>query len=326
MHYIFLIGYAFITHGGVVKKHKFLCAIKWCLTLLFAFCYASSVLALEAMGAIQESRQIHQARQIIRSQPSKAAKQLKGTQEAIETEKELHNELGFDFNKAHISDLKTYWDYATLFYYRVNEYGKFGALINRLKKFGTTAEQYQLDVNPKITEQVYLALSIAESKKSQTNFPTTQYRLEGYFAAPNGIELSLGHGGRIYRNFSNQKLYFYTISAGLYFGNYFAWIRPTHHAPQSLMFYEAGLTRYFSDRYNYARVSINSGKLPDIGDLPPIDQLIVARQRPGINLGGQFAMMKCLYLRWGIGYAKVIYPNNLNRYICDAGLGLLWRF
>lgn len=302
-------------HGEVVNKHKYPHTIIWQMLVLGICCYPLHLLAAEDIGPAKETRQIQQTRQIMRINKTPTA-----------AEGEYHNEMGFDFDKAHISDLKTYWDAGDLFYYRVNAYGKFGALVNRLKKFGTVAEQYQLDLNPKITDKIYANLSIAQSKKSQTNFPTTQYRVEGYFSAPYSTEFSLGHGGRIYENFSGEKIYYYTVSAGLYFGNYFAWVRPTHHTPQSLNFYEAGITRYFSDTHNYVRLGINSGKLPDIGDLPPLDALIVAKQEYGINLSGQFLMTKCLYLRWGLGYLKLIYPNSLHRYISDASLGLLWRF
>jgi YaiO family outer membrane protein len=298
-----------------VNQYKLLRIIKWPMLILGMYGYSAEVIAAETIGPAKETRQIQQTRQIMRIKETQVAADLK-----------YHNEMGFDFDKARISDLNTYWDAGDLFYYHINEYGKFGALVNRLKKFGTIAEQYQLDLNPKITDKIYANLSIAQSKKSQTNFPTTQYRVEGYWAAPYAMEFSLGHGGRMYQNFTGEKIYYYTASAGLYFGNYFVWVRPTHHTPQSLNFYEGGITRYFSDTHHYVRLSINSGKLPDIGDLPPLDALIIAQQEYGANLSGQFGMTTCFYLRWGLGYAKLVYPNNLHRYISDANIGLLWRF
>jgi len=143
---------------------------------------------------------------------------------------------------------------------------------------------------------------------------------------PQGFEFSMGHGGRIYKNAGNEKLFSYTISVGYTFKDYFVWIRPTNYTPGAQMFYEAGIMQYYEDEYNYLKFTVNSGRMPTIGDVIPLDQLFIAREALGVNLSGQTPLIKHLYFRWGIGYARILYPNDLNRYITDGRIGLLWRF
>jgi hypothetical protein len=96
--------------------------------------------------------------------------------------------------------------------------------------------------------------------------------------------------------------------------------------PNSLMFYEAGITRYFEDHYNYISLTAGTGKYPDVGNIIPQDLLVTAKQSIGGNVSGQFGVTECLYLRWGVGYAKIAYPFEINRYTWDGKIGLLWRF
>lgn len=299
-----------------MNKQKFLRVIKYQMLALSICSYCPHALALEVIEGIGKRTVLTQ--EMVQEKEIEAIEAIK--------ENEYKNELGFDFDKAHISDLKTYWDYGRLFYYHVDEYGKFGAVINRLKRFGTTENQYQVDLNPKIDKNVRLNLSFAVASESQTNFPSREYGLEAYLTIPECLEFSMGHGGRIYKNFNNEKLFSYNISFGYAFDDYFAWIRPTSYTPGALMFYEIGIMRYAADRDNYMKLTVSSGKFSSLGEVIPLDQLAIARQAFGVNLGGQLGMNECLYLRWGIGYAKTIYPNDVNRYTTDANLGLLWRF
>jgi YaiO family outer membrane protein len=288
-------------------------------------CYSSHAVALEVIEGVAK-------RTAVVEQKIEEAEELREINDT-----EYCNEVVFDFDKAHISDLKTYWTSGTLSYHYVDEYGRFGAAINRLKKFDTTENQYQIDLDPRINDWAYTKISFAEASRSQTNFPSRQYHLEAYFTVPNnlsypilditqGLEFSIGHGGKLYKNFGNQKLYTYTVSLGYEFDNCFAWFRPTYNTPNSLKFYEAGMTKYFEDQYNYVSLSVSTGRFPSIGDIIPLDQLVTAKQSIGGNLSGQFGMTECLYLRWGFGYARIVYPYEINRYTYDGKIGLLWRF
>jgi len=235
---------------------------------------------------------------------------------------EPKNEFYFDYNKARVSDLHTWWNTATPAYYRNTDYGKYGAGVNHLQKFGTS-NQYFVDLNPR-AGPLYGQIWFGTAGKSQINYPTAQQVYNLYFTTKEGVELSVGYGTAIYSNFSNEKIRTARAGVGYYFGNYFVFLKESHDIGQSLNFLQLGLTRYFSDKYNFVRVVINGGRLPDIGDVPPLDRLIKETQ-VGINANGQFSLTKCLYFRWEIGYTKMMYPF-LRRYITDGTLGLLWRF
>jgi len=265
----------------------------------------------------------------VKSQPTinnKADKNEQQNQEIIkkQTNRSKYNEVGIDYDKEYISDLKEYWDYASAYYYRINNIGKFGGRVNYYKKFGLSAEQYQLEAHPRFAKQVYGDFEIAYARNYQNNFPSFQYLVQLFYDTSYGVELSLGQAGRIYSMFSNQEIYTYTASAGYYFGNYLAWVRPYYYTPKSVALYEAGITRYFSDPKNQITLRLNAGRVPDIGDLPPLDQMIVAKQL-GVILYGQYGFVESLYLRLGFGYTHLVYPTVV-REITSGMIGLLCIF
>ena len=243
--------------------------------------------------------------------------------EDLTVENDLKNEFYVDYDKARVSDLHTYWNTITPAYYRNTDYGKYGAGFSNLDKFGTS-NQYFVDLNPRY-KQMYAQVLLNFSKHEQINFPTVQQVYNLYYTTRNGVELSAGYGTKIYSNFSNQKIRTETISVGYYFKEYFVFARPSYDSGQRLLFGQIGLTRYFSDKYNFVRAILNGGTIPDIGDVPPLDTLVKAHQL-GINGNGQFSLTTYFYLRLGVGYTKMMYPNFLRRYVTNGTLGFLWRF
>jgi YaiO family outer membrane protein len=235
----------------------------------------------------------------------------------------LSNELGADYLKEYISDLNTFWNFATAYYYRLSPHVKYGARVNYYNKFDTSAEQYQIEAYPQFTKNVYADLELAYAKKSQTNFPSLQYLAHVYMNHEN-IEISIGQACRIFSMFEYQKFNSYIGSIGVYFGNYFTWARIDHVTPQNANLYSIGLTKYLPDRYNYVTLRANAGKILDIGDLPPLDQKVIATQW-GINLYGQYNIVSTLYAKLGLAYTSLNYPA-LKRNISDMLIGVLWRF
>jgi YaiO family outer membrane protein len=245
----------------------------------------------------------------------------------VEEKKQLepHNEVGFDVNEAHVSDLSAYWNYSSIHYYRITDNGKFGGHINYAQRYGTTAEQYQLEAYPKISKNIFATLNFNYANSTQILFPSLQYFMEGYIDVAHGFEFSLGQGGKKFIRFSNQTMFNYTGTVGKYLGDYFIWLRPTYYTPKNTQFYELGLRKYFSDTDNYFSIILGGGKLPDIGDVPPLDKMITISQR-GLGIGGQFAATKTILLRYGVGYTKQEFPGGLIREIGDVSGGLIWRF
>jgi YaiO family outer membrane protein len=238
---------------------------------------------------------------------------------------EPHNILGFDQSGAVISDRHAYWSYSSLYYYRLTDAGKFGARVNYAHRNGTSAEQYQLEAYPQLFKGAYADLRFAYANTNQILFPSYQYRLEGYFELPYAMTFSLGHGSDIFPRFNNKKIYSYTTSLGKYIGDYFVWVRMNHYLPQSIQFYELGLRRDFSDGLTYINFKINAGRLPDIGDVPPLDKLIQIKQK-GVSLDGQIPLTKTLFFKWRVGFARQIFPSGTVRNITDGMVGVAWNF
>lgn len=262
--------------------------------------------------------------ELLRYQPTnEIAIQLKKNLEVFK-QKEPHNEIGFDQDMAHVSDLNAYWQYNSLHYYRLTDVGNFGGRINYAHRYGTTGKQFQIELFPQFSDHIYANLILGYANTTQILFPNLQYRIDGYYNTTHGVELSLGQGGQKYLRFSNQKIFLYTGSLGKYQGNFYVWFRPYHYTPKSTEYYEVGVRRYFSDANNYVGAVIGAGKLPDIGDLPPIDQMIVINQK-GIGINSQFSLSKSFFIKLAAGYVKQLYPNSINREITDVNIGLIMK-
>ena len=239
-----------------------------------------------------------------------------------EKQAEPHNELGFDEDIAYASDLHSYWQYSSLYYYRYTDLGNFGGRVNYAKRYGTTGEQYQLEAYPKLFSGAYAAINLAYANSTQILYPSFQYGVEAYFDVSHGIEFSLGQATKKFVRFSNQKIYTYTGSLGKYMGNYFLWFRPSYFQPKATWYYEVGVRREFDNPHSYLTVKVAAGRLPDIGDLPPFDQMVLVSQQ-GLNIAGEFPLMKKLFLKLGVGYThQIFHPSETVRNITDGSVGL----
>lgn len=263
--------------------------------------------------------------QNLSSTPKKKEKKEKDEKEEVKSK----NDLGFDQDESYLSDLKKYWDYSSLYYYRKTEYGKIGARANRNDRHnGIRATQYQCEAYPILTKRIYLSLAYAWARTSNLIYPNKKYYIEGFYDAPNGVELSFGHMGEKFAAFSGQHIYEYTGSVGRYFGDNFIWFRTAYFKPTKTMFYIAGVRySFWDDPETYVLLTANAGILPDIGDVPPFDKIIPEKQR-GIALGTQLPLgfkklctFDKLYIRAGVGYTRQQYPKLLRR-VTNFALGL----
>lgn len=241
---------------------------------------------------------------------------------------EPKNEIGFDQDEAYVSDLKHYWTYSSLHYYRLSGDGKWGGRINYSARYGTHAEQYQLEAYPRLTTNLNGAFTLAYSNTSQRLFPTIAYTLEGYYSYHPNFEFSLGQYGQRFVRFSNRQIFTYTGSVGYYYGQYFIWFRPSVYTPTSTEGNEIGITRYFENSANVANfitLRVSSGLLPDIGNLPPLDNIIKVHQDT-IGVSGQYAVTKTVFLKGRLSYYHQNYPNNLLREITDGDVGVVVQY
>jgi YaiO family outer membrane protein len=237
-----------------------------------------------------------------------------------------HNEIGYDQDQAYITDLMAFWTYASLHYYRLTEYGSYGGRINYANRYGTNGAQYLIETYPKFNDNISASISVGYANQTQILYPNVQYRVEPFFDFSNGIEFSVGQSWQKYITFDNQKIITNTGTFGKYFKKDFIWYRPSFYSPTASMLNELSL-RHFADKKNtYMTFKINAGRLPDIGDLPPLDKIVVLQQR-GINIDGQYALTKTFFLKGGAGYTRQYYiDSKLLRRIIDASLGVVYQF
>lgn len=234
------------------------------------------------------------------------------------------NELGFYQDENYVSDLKSYWSYSSLHYYRFTKHGTFGGRVNYANRYGTPGEQYQLEAYPKLFEGAYATLSFALSNTSQRVYPHYQYTVEPYFSLPRtNFEVSLGQ--RYIKSYG-VNIYTYTGSVAYYLNNYFIWFRPYHYTPKSTDYFELGIRRYSDDDTNkYFSIKAGIGKYPDIGDFPPLNQIIIVSAN-SIGFDGKYPLTKTLFLQGWVGYIRQVYHSGLVREVTDGALGINWQF
>jgi YaiO family outer membrane protein len=208
----------------------------------------------------------------------------------------LPNEVGLDGALAHVSDLSTYWTYSSIHYYRLTKSGTFGARVNSAHRFGTTAQQYQVEAYPVFSNKIYGAITLAYANQTQILFPSYQYRGELYFPLLPNYEMSLGQGGQFFPRLDNINIYLFTASLAKYMGDYYVWLRPYYFTPNTNLLCEVGVRKTFNDPNTFVSIRASTGRLPDIGDLPPFSSIVSARET-AIGLNGQFPILYNIYLK-----------------------------
>lgn len=235
------------------------------------------------------------------------------------------NEIGLSSDEAYVSDIKHYWTYSSLHYFRYGEYGNVGGRLNFANRLGGSALQYQIEANPKLPGSrffQYLHLSASQANDTQTLFPQYQYTVEPYFNLPVNFETSIGVSAL---RAVGVNIYTYTGTLAYYLGNYYFWLRPYHFVPKSSDYFEVAARRYFSDSKSFVTLKLGIGKAPDLLDLAPLNQIVVLQQNL-VSLSGQFPVYKNVYLQTGVGYLKQIFPSGRVREISDINLGAIWLF
>lgn len=236
------------------------------------------------------------------------------------------NEIGFDQDEAYISDLDAYWSFSSLHYYRLTRYGTYGGRVNYANRYNDNGEQYLVEAFPKFSSFFSANLSFGYANNQQFLYPNLSYRIEPYFDFNNGVEISVGQVWQKYIVFSNQKIIANTGTIGKYFKSNFIWYRVSSFSPISQTFNELSLRHFATKKNTYYTIKVNSGRLPDIGDLPPFDQILTLRQT-GVNADGQYAITKSFFLKGEAGFTRQYYIQSRHlRCITDAALGFVYQF
>lgn len=237
-----------------------------------------------------------------------------------------YNEIGMDWNESYVSDLKDFWIYSSVHYYHMTDNIKFGGHIYYANRNGSGEEQLQLEVYPQLTQHIAGSFTFGLAKVQQILFPTYQYNAEAYFDIANGFGVSLGQGGQEFVKLSNQEIFTYTGSLNQYLEKYFFWFRPYYYTPIHTALYTIGARRYFSDENNYINIRFGAGRIPDIGDVAPLDQILTVNEKFASGIDGQISVTKNIFIKYGVGYTKLHYPAGLLREITDVSFGIVGLF
>ena len=253
-----------------------------------------------------------------------------GNQQAVKLQRYLgekraekkYNKFSFSQNEALLNDLDKPWSYSSLAYYLITDFGSYGARLNYANRFGMSGVQYQVEAYPKFGQIGYLDLMYAYSDSLERVVPQHRYRIEPYFYLPFNLELSLGQH---YTRSFNEDIYTHTGSLASHLGNYKLWFRASHFTPRDTDFFETGLRRNFSDENTFLSFKVGAGKVPDIGDVPPFDEIITIETFL-VNLTGQIALSQSLFLKSWVGYTRQKYDTGKRRRILDVAGEIIWRF
>lgn len=310
--------------GKMAKRRLSLCVGALSALGLASFnLHAATAVSNNAIGFGQE--QTRTPRYLVR--PSAAQKAVSGKESGKECEPK--NAIAFDGDDARVSDLKRWWQFGSISYLRkVEDFGSVVARYNRAHRNGFNGNQYQLEAYPVISKDLYLSLIYAYAPTSQVLFPTRRYVVEADFSAGGAFDFGFGHQGQIYQNLSDQKIWSYYGFVGKQFGNFYFMLKDTYYSTKNLNFGEAGVRYMFcgNDKF-FVELKGNIGRIPDFQDLPPLDQMIVIKQR-GAYFGGQVPFWcDTLLVRAGVGYSRQrISPHDTKRNITDYSAGITWLF
>lgn len=238
----------------------------------------------------------------------------------------MPNEVGITLDEAYVNDLDSIWSYGSLYYFRLTELGKYGLRLNAANRFDETALQYQLETYPKLNQNIYATFIVSYANHSQIHYPTFHLHAEPYFNFYNHFELSLGYDTKHYNQFSGQKIDYYTASLGKYIDQYYLWARISYFNPISDELIEIGARKYFNNEKNYIGLRANTGKIPDIADVPPLDEILLVNQT-GIGIDSQYAVHANLFIKAAIRYLSQHYIKpDQNRDIVATTIGVVWTY
>jgi YaiO family outer membrane protein len=198
----------------------------------------------------------------------------------------------------------------------------FGTVVGRFnyaKRFDNNGYQVEVDAYPGLREGLYTYLNYGYSDTAL--FPKHRVGLELFSNAGKGFELSAGFR---YLHFADD-VWIYTGTAGKYFGNYFASVRPfvTPGRTGTSLSSTWMLRRYFSGSDSYLGLSVGGGSAPDDAlstvDLERLNSFRIAAT-------GSLPVRRGVYLKFNVGWATEELPANRDRRRLTFGTGFTRRF
>jgi YaiO family outer membrane protein len=196
------------------------------------------------------------------------------------------NSIGVLASADFYSDIYDPMQYYSVNYTRKTKYGSISAKVNFNHKFGTNAEQYEIDMYPKIVKGLYAYVNAGYSNSPL--FPKSKYSAELFQSLPKAFEASLGFRALNY----DTTTMVYTGSAGWYTGNSY-WLLRSYVTPGDAGTSVSGALayrKYRSDADNYFSVSVGMGYSPEINQFnySSVEQVKFDLQSQKANIGYYF--------------------------------------
>lgn len=242
------------------------------------------------------------------------------------------NEVGLWTDNAYVSDLHSIWDYSGVYYTRDTNLGQMTFKINYASRLQTSAPQYELNLAPRFTRNIYIEFKGGYSNQPIL-FPNYFFSAEPYINIPQFAELS---AGALYAKINNTYLKTWTSSLNFYPGKYWLSLRPYYFVPQSKspitrlpahtsILYTARARRYLGTDDHYLGIGIGVGQSPDLSDLLSVDFIVIKNNF--INLDYSVPILGYrLVMNISSGYQRWKYPSGLVRNLYDGQVGFKYRF
>ncbi|MBA3673648.1 MAG: YaiO family outer membrane beta-barrel protein [Chitinophagaceae bacterium] len=220
------------------------------------------------------------------------------------------NKIGVGYEYEHYSTTFTPWHMVSPFYSRKTKY--LGTVIGRINyayRFDEPGIQYEVDMYPKLTKNMYSYFNVGYSKDDI--FPDFRFGFSLYRNLPKSWEAEIGLR---YLKFTDPTI-IYVGSISKYISNYWFSLRPSFipdKTGNSLSF--SFLTRYyFADADNYFTLTLGSGLSPNEFAR---NTAVLGKQNlksKKIGLGFQHKIFKRFLLSSTLGYRKDEYQLDLFR-------------
>ncbi len=237
------------------------------------------------------------------------------------------NEIGVYQQNYYISDVRSVWDYSTLYYGRQTKLGKVYGKVNYNSRLSHDAFQAEIEAYPKINKFTYLDIDVAFANEPNL-FPNQMYGLEAYIT-PNGLyDFSLGGKANVINSLHQYYLLTGTFSANLDHERNRVTFRPYFFIPNSgssSTLYTLNLRHYVTAPHYYVGCIVGLGTSPDLANLETIDFIVV--QNKLINPYINFPLFdNQLLVNLSALFQQQNFPNNRVRNWSGGSLGLSWFF
>lgn len=235
------------------------------------------------------------------------------------------NEIGLSSFNQHVSDLRSNWDFSTLYYARATPIGAVYAKLNWAARIRNRAPQEELEMWPVINQYITFDIDGTHAN-NPVLFPKYSYLVEGYGTIPDWVTLSLGGN----YNYILHGTYYrkYTASISKDFKNDWVSFRLNRYMPSSGHHSTLGIAtfrHYFSTIDFFINLTVGAGTSPDLADLETLNFLVI--QNRFANLGLRFPICNHQTLiDIGFDYQHWKYPTGLLRRLYGVNLGISYAF